>query len=228
MAPFTDGGAHRRSHQLVDHLHLLLSVRRRHRAGARPDAARHDPTAASRSTTYMRAMWREHGKPGGGREGYVDRPYTIGDAEATLAEVSGDAAFARDFFARYIQRPRGRRLRAPARGAPGFIVRKVNAGRAWLGDLRLESRGGARVASLVAPTWPIYAAGIDQDDGCSEIDGQRIAGRERRRRRAARARSRATRVGRVRRSRRRLADAPRHARRGSAPRGRAGRSTGGR
>jgi predicted metalloprotease with PDZ domain len=38
---------------------------------------------------YMRAMWRSYGKPSGGREGYVDRPYTIADAEATLAEVSG-------------------------------------------------------------------------------------------------------------------------------------------
>ena len=52
---------------------------------------------------YMRAMWRVHGKPGGAREGYVDHPYTIADAEARLAEVSGDRAFARDFFARYIQ-----------------------------------------------------------------------------------------------------------------------------
>src|SRR5207245_6409218 len=36
---------------------------------------------------YMRAMWRVHGKPGGSREGYVDHPYTIADAEARLAEV---------------------------------------------------------------------------------------------------------------------------------------------
>ena len=123
----------------------------------------------------MRAMWRKYGKPGGGREGYVDRPYTIDDAEATLAEVSGDGPFARDFFARYI---RGHEVADYARllGRAGFTVRKVNAGRAWLGDLRLESRGGTRVASLVAPTWPIYAAGIDQDDRLQEIDGQHIAG----------------------------------------------------
>ena len=124
---------------------------------------------------YMRAMWRKYGKPGGGREGYVDRPYTIDDAEATLAEVSGEGPFARDFFARYI---RGHEVADYTRllGRAGFTVRKVNAGRAWLGDLRLESRGGTRVASLVAPTWPIYAAGIDQDDRLEEIDGQHIAG----------------------------------------------------
>ena len=122
----------------------------------------------------MRAMWRKYGKPGGGREGYVDHPYTIADAEATLAEVSGDRAFARDFFARYIQghdvADYGRLL-----AHAGFTVRKRNAGHAWLGDLRLEVRSGVHVAKLVAPTWPIYAAGIDQDDELRTLDAQRIA-----------------------------------------------------
>jgi predicted metalloprotease with PDZ domain len=120
---------------------------------------------------FMRAMWRAFGKPGGTREGYVDKPYSIGDAEATLASVSGDAAFARDFFARYIQ---GHELADYTRllARAGFAVRPRNPGRAWLGDLRLER--GARVAGLVAPTWPIYAAGIDQDDELQQVGGQRI------------------------------------------------------
>jgi predicted metalloprotease with PDZ domain len=77
---------------------------------------------------FMSEMWRRYGKPGGAREGYVDRPYTIQDAEATLAAVSGDAAFARDFFARYIQ---GRELAdyrsllTPA----GFLVRSSSSRR---------------------------------------------------------------------------------------------------
>ena len=50
----------------------------------------------------MRAMWRVHGKPGGAREGDVDHPYTSADAEARLAEVSGDAGFAASFFDRFI------------------------------------------------------------------------------------------------------------------------------
>src|SRR5262245_13871437 len=50
---------------------------------------------------FMRAMWRKYGKPGGAREGYVDQPYTVGDAETTLAEVAGDRAFAHDFFVKY-------------------------------------------------------------------------------------------------------------------------------
>ena len=124
---------------------------------------------------FMRAMWQTYGKPGGSREGYVDRPYTIGDAEETLAAVSGDRAFAHDFFARYIE---GRDVADYGRllARAGFTLRKRQAGRAWLGDLRLQSRDGARVATLVAPNWPVYAAGLEQDDEVREIDGQRING----------------------------------------------------
>jgi len=122
---------------------------------------------------FMRSMWRKYGKPGGSREGYVDHPYGIEDAEATLAEVSGDRGFAREFFSRYVQ---GHEIADYARllSRAGFTVRKRNPGRAWLGDLHLDSRGGARVAALVAPTWPIYSAGLDQDDDLQQVDGQRI------------------------------------------------------
>jgi predicted metalloprotease with PDZ domain len=122
---------------------------------------------------FMRAMWRKYGRPGGSREGYVDHPYTAADAESVLADVSGDRGFARDFFARYIQ---GHDVADYARllSRAGFVVRKRHSGRAWLGDLRLESRTGARVRSLVAPTWPVYATGLDQDDELRQIAGQRV------------------------------------------------------
>jgi predicted metalloprotease with PDZ domain len=122
---------------------------------------------------FMRAMWRSYGKPGGSREGYVDRPYTIADAEATLAEVSGDRALARDFLGRYIQ---GHDVADYAHllSRAGFVLKKRNPGRAWLGDVRLDTRSAPRVATLVAPTWPVYAAGLDQDDEIREIGGQRI------------------------------------------------------
>jgi predicted metalloprotease with PDZ domain len=125
---------------------------------------------------FMRAMWTKFGRPGGAREGYVDHPYTIADAEATLADVSGDRPFARDFFSRYIE---GHDVADYARllGRGGFTVRRRNAGRAWLGDVRLESRNGAVVVTaLVAPTWPAYASGLDQDDELQQLDGQKIAG----------------------------------------------------
>jgi predicted metalloprotease with PDZ domain len=52
---------------------------------------------------FMRLLWERHGKPGGGAPGDVDKPYTTTDLESALATVSGDAAFADDFFARYIR-----------------------------------------------------------------------------------------------------------------------------
>jgi predicted metalloprotease with PDZ domain len=125
---------------------------------------------------FMRAMWRVHGKPGGAREGYVDRPYTIEDAEARLAEVS-DRAFARDFFSRYIE---GHdvadyaRLLEPA----GFIVRKREPGRAWWGDVHMESRtDGGRIAEIAADS-PAYDAGLDRDDTVTQIAGDRISSQE--------------------------------------------------
>ncbi|HTK28805.1 MAG TPA: PDZ domain-containing protein [Vicinamibacterales bacterium] len=123
---------------------------------------------------FMRAMWRAHGKPGGSREGYVDRPYSLQDAEARLADVS-DPAFAREFFGRYIEGhdvADYRRLLAPA----GFELRDREAGHAWLGDVFADSQRGSQVAALVMPTWPVYAAGLEQDDEVRELDGQRIGG----------------------------------------------------
>jgi predicted metalloprotease with PDZ domain len=123
---------------------------------------------------YMRAMWRVHGKPGGAREGYVDHPYTIANAEARLAEVSGDRAFARDFFSHYIQghdvADYGRLL-----ARAGFTLRKRNAGAAWWGDVRLEIRGSsARISAPVPANSPAYAAGLEQDDDVQQVDGQKI------------------------------------------------------
>ena len=123
---------------------------------------------------YMRAMWRVHGKPDGSREGYVDRPYTMSDAEERLAEVSGDAAFARDFFSRYIQGYEVADYPKLLLHA-GLVLRKSNAGRAWLGQVRLEDRGGAaHVASPPPIDSPAYAAGLDLGDEIRQLDGDRI------------------------------------------------------
>jgi predicted metalloprotease with PDZ domain len=126
---------------------------------------------------FMRAMWQKHGKPGGAREGYVDSPYTIADAEARLAEASGDRAFARDFFSRYIE---GREAPDYARllGRAGFELRKRDAGRAWWGDVRMEAHSdGARIVEIVANS-PAYAAGLDHDDIVTQIGGDRVSSTE--------------------------------------------------
>ena len=126
---------------------------------------------------FMRAMWQKHGKPGGTREGYVDRPYTIDDAEARLAEVSGDRAFAHDFFGRYIQ---GREAADYARllDQAGFVLRKRDQGRGWWGDVRMDPRTeGGRILEVSANS-PAYVAGLDLDDTVTQVGGERIASAE--------------------------------------------------
>ena len=112
----------------VDTLSLDLSIRQRSNGQRSLD-------------DFMQEMWRRYGKPGGARQGYVDRPYTMADAEATLAGIT-DARFARDFFDRYIT---GRELAdygqllTPA----GFLVRR--APRGSVDDVEVvpvESAGG--------------------------------------------------------------------------------------
>ena len=52
---------------------------------------------------YMRALWARFGRSAAARPGYVASPYTLADLRATLAEVSGDASFAANFFEKYIE-----------------------------------------------------------------------------------------------------------------------------
>jgi predicted metalloprotease with PDZ domain len=177
MAPLTDGG------RPIDRTNWSISVTSYYQIGgaialALDLALRDRSHDGAGLDDFMREMWRRYGKPGGSREGYVDAPYTMDDAESALAAVSGDGAFARDFFARYI---RGREvpdfatLLAPA----GLILHPLARGRAWLGDMQLSATGtGAAVVELVAPTWPIYAAGLDEDDEIRRLDGARIASME--------------------------------------------------
>jgi predicted metalloprotease with PDZ domain len=123
---------------------------------------------------YMRAMWQIHGKPGGARPGYVDRPYTMADAEARLAEVSDDRVFAREFFARYIDGHEAAdysRLLLQA----GLVLRNSAAGRASIGDVRLEPRGAAMVLNAPPPIGsPAYEAGLDVGDELKSVDGSPV------------------------------------------------------
>jgi predicted metalloprotease with PDZ domain len=122
---------------------------------------------------YMRAMWRVHGKPGGSQPGLVARPYTLADARARLAEVSGDRAFADEFFDRYIE---GREVADYGRLLlrAGYVMRKRNAGAAWLGPINLVDGGGA-ITNLTPWGSPIFAAGLDQGDVIIDVAGKAVA-----------------------------------------------------
>jgi predicted metalloprotease with PDZ domain len=170
MAVFTDGG------RSVDRTNWPISYISYYPFGGAIALAL-DLTLRERSRNtitlddYMRAMWRVHGKPGGARPGTVDRPYTLDDAMARLAEVSGDPAFARDFFARYVSGHEAADYERLLRLA-GFVLRRANGGRASLGEIRLDERGSSvRVASPPFIGDPLYEAGLDLDDEIRELDG---------------------------------------------------------
>ncbi len=122
---------------------------------------------------YMRALWSEFGKPGQKEPGLVATPYTIEALKVTLSRVSGDRAFADDFFARYIQ---GHEVVDYARlfARAGLSMRKHDAGRAGLHGSQLLNFGGgagARVTGATPFESALYKAGVDQDDQVVSIDG---------------------------------------------------------
>ena len=118
LAPLIDGAPGGASLNVVSYYYLgaeialSLDLSMRERSGGRLSL-----------DDYMRALWQRYGKPGGSRPGYVDRPYTMADLEATLADVTNDRQFASNFFSSYIrgrERPDTSRLLAAA----GFVVRR--------------------------------------------------------------------------------------------------------
>jgi predicted metalloprotease with PDZ domain len=123
---------------------------------------------------FMRALWQRHGKPGGRLQGYVDNPYTMEDVKTALASVSGDAAFARDFFAKYIE---GHDVVDYARllARAGINLRRVAPGQATAGAVRLQdAQGGVRVSGYVPPGSPAYEAGLERDDVLVSAGGTRV------------------------------------------------------
>ena len=105
----------------------------------------------------------------------MDRPYTEADARAALADLTGNEAFAAEFFDRYVD---GREVIdfAPLFERAGLALRPRAPGRGWLGApaLRFE-RGGARVVAPVPFGAPLYDAGVARDDLVVAIDGRGLS-----------------------------------------------------
>lgn len=132
--------------------------------------------ARTPSTTldaYMRLLWQRFGRAQTAALAPV-RTYSLVDLEATLAEVSGDPAFARDFFARFIvgsELPDYPALLARA----GFLVRPAQPAAAWMGDTRLSaSEGEVVVAGPTSFGSPMYEVGLAAGDRIDTIDGAPI------------------------------------------------------
>jgi predicted metalloprotease with PDZ domain len=131
-----------------------------------------DTVIRSPARKYRSAMWRDFGRPSGAPPGTVARPYAMEDLRNTLASVSGDRAFADEFFDRYIEGhdvPDYEGLLSRA----GFRLQKRHPGRGWVGPVRLTAAGG--LSQVAAPTiegTPIYAAGVDRGDELISMDGR--------------------------------------------------------
>ena len=124
---------------------------------------------------YMRVLWQRFGYPGGAVPGVVDRPYTAADARAALADLTGDQAFADDFFDRYVE---GHDVidYAPLFERAGLALRPQAPGQTWLGSPALRfDRGGARIVAPVLFRSPLYDAGLERDDMLVSIDGQNLS-----------------------------------------------------
>lgn len=116
---------------------------------------------------YMRAAWRQYGATG--------RPYTLEDLQAVLADVTGDAGFADDWFRRMVyssQVPDYERLLAAA----GLVLRPADPTAAWLGAASLDDGddGGAFLASSPWIGDPLYSAGLDSGDLILSLDGRPV------------------------------------------------------
>lgn len=111
---------------------------------------------------FMRKMWEEYGRP--------EHPYTNEDLRVTLGEVTGDTAFADDFFKKYVY---GRDLPSYqdllAQG--GFQLRKAHPEQAWLGlpKHKIEDKKIILLNSTLMGS-PLYKAGVDRDDAILKID----------------------------------------------------------
>ena len=138
---------------------------------------------------YMRAMWLAYGKPGGPSPAIIAKPYTLEDARARLAEVSGDRKFADDFFTRYVE---GREVPdyAALFSRMGLVLRKRNAGAAWAGifdspfgggrgrrgagPASASAAGGVTIPGLVNWGTPAFTAGLEEADAITAMDGKAI------------------------------------------------------
>jgi predicted metalloprotease with PDZ domain len=173
MAPFTDGG---RTNDRTNWSNTVISYYSFGGAiGLALDLTLRERTDGRVTLDdYMRAMWKAHGEVRAARPGYVARPYTIADAELRLAEVSGDARFARDFFSRFIQ---GHEAADYARLLllAGIELRRTGSDRATWGDVRLDGRNAVVIAQAPEFGSSAYQAGLDVGDDVKEVDGARVS-----------------------------------------------------
>lgn len=112
---------------------------------------------------YMRHMWQTHGR--------TERSFTPQGLQVGLAAVTGDAAFAEDFFRSRIA---GSALPdfEPLLRQAGLLLRQRSATGAWTGPEGLEAEDGAVTVSTNAQVGsPLYRAGVERGDRIVSLGG---------------------------------------------------------
>jgi predicted metalloprotease with PDZ domain len=121
---------------------------------------------------FMRALWTRFGRQ---QADYAPvRRYTLADLRATLAEVTGDRAFADEFFDRYIE---GKDVPdyADLLARAGLLLRKAEPGKASFGQVQWqELEGELVVGNSTLRHTPAYEAGLDRGDVLLSIDNTRV------------------------------------------------------
>ena len=116
---------------------------------------------------YMRELWRAHGVD--------ERPYTHDDLRAALGRITRDTAFARAFFASYIE---GREVvdYAALLAQAGIRLRPAAPGKAFLGGpVAFDDEGRASITGPTLIGTPLYEAGLDRGDVILSLDGAPLA-----------------------------------------------------
>ena len=115
---------------------------------------------------WMRVMWRHHPD--------IDKPYTLDDLENSLAEATGSADFAQSVFKKNIYGREPLDYATLVRPA-GLELRKVHAGKPWVGGMRWEAAdSGVRLADVALRGSPLYKAGLESGDVISQCDGKAV------------------------------------------------------
>lgn len=137
-------------------LGLALDLELRHRFGA----------AGLSLDAFMRAAWQRFGVP--------ETPYTVEELQALLGDLTGDPAWARQFFDDYV---RGREVAdyGTLLQDAGMVLRPRNPEGPWVGSVYLaDGAEGVEVASYTLIGSPLYEAGLDMGDRIVSVDGERV------------------------------------------------------
>lgn len=121
---------------------------------------------------YMRAVWEAYGEPQA--DFAPQRPYETGDLRAALAELTGDAGFAEDFFRRYVEGSEVPDYEALL-GRAGLLLRRANPGAAWIGAPEVRATpDGVVIAGATLVGTPLYEAGLDRGARILALDGRPV------------------------------------------------------